>query len=145
MHRILSCFVLLWTWWELLRINLLHLPVIPFELLHWPWGYQCYFTALGNYYGCLSAIKVTMKEIGKLDKELYSLSGKTSYSQISRSLEALRFNRVMIVSLWNLTGISAALLPSIQFPLQSHSFVPWVIYMWPLLLTWFNFNPSMDQ
>ena len=42
---------------------------------------------------------------------LYSLSGKTSYRQISRSLEAARLGVIMIVSFWNLTGISAALLP----------------------------------
>ena len=41
---------------------------------------------------------------------LYSLSGKTSYHQISRSLEAARLDVTIIVSLWNLTGISAALL-----------------------------------
>ena len=35
---------------------------------------------------------------------LYSLSGKTSYRQISRSLEAARLDLAMIVSLWNLTG-----------------------------------------
>ena len=42
---------------------------------------------------------------------LYSLCGKTSYRQISWSLEAARLGVIMIVSLWNLTGISAALLP----------------------------------
>ena len=42
---------------------------------------------------------------------LYSLSGKTSYRQISRSLEAARLGVVLIVSLWNFTGISAAVLP----------------------------------
>ena len=42
---------------------------------------------------------------------LYSLSGKTSYRQISWSLEAARLSVIVIVSLWNLTGISAALLP----------------------------------
>ena len=42
---------------------------------------------------------------------LYSLSGKTSYRQISRSLEVARLDVTIIVSLWNLTGISAALLP----------------------------------
>ena len=42
---------------------------------------------------------------------LYSLSDKTSYRQISWSLEAARLGFIMIVSLWNLTGISAALLP----------------------------------
>ena len=42
---------------------------------------------------------------------LYSLSGKTSYRQISWSLEAARLGVAMVVSLWNLTGTSAALLP----------------------------------
>ena len=40
---------------------------------------------------------------------LYSLSGKTSYRQISWSLEAARLDVAMVVSLWNLTGTSAAL------------------------------------
>ena len=38
---------------------------------------------------------------------LYSLSGKTSYRQISWSLEAASLCVIMIVSRWNLTGISA--------------------------------------
>ena len=42
---------------------------------------------------------------------LYSLSGKTSYRQISRSLETARLDATTIVSLWHLTGISAAVLP----------------------------------
>ena len=43
---------------------------------------------------------------------LYSLSGKTSYRQISWSLEAARLDVAMVVSLWNLTGTSAAVLRS---------------------------------
>ena len=43
---------------------------------------------------------------------LYSLSDKASYRQISWSLEAARLDVIMIVSLWNLTGILAALLPT---------------------------------
>ena len=53
-------------------------------------------------------------EIHHLSKNLqglYSLSGKTPYRQISWSLEAARLCVIIIVSLWNLTGISAALLP----------------------------------
>ena len=42
---------------------------------------------------------------------LYSLSGKTSYRQILWSLEAVRLDVAMVVSLWNLTGTSAAALP----------------------------------
>ena len=45
------------------------------------------------------------------DQGLYSLSGKTSHRQMSRSLEAARLDLIMIVSLRNLTGFSAALLP----------------------------------
>ena len=47
----------------------------------------------------------------ELNQGLYSLSGKTSCRQISWSLEAARLGVIMIVSLWNLTGIPAALLP----------------------------------
>ena len=42
---------------------------------------------------------------------LYSLSGKTSYRQISWSLEATRLGVIIIALLWNLTGSSAAALP----------------------------------
>ena len=42
---------------------------------------------------------------------LFSLIVKTSYRQISWTLEAARLDVVMVVSLWNLTGILAALLP----------------------------------
>ena len=37
-------------------------------------------------------------------QDLYSLSGKTSYRQISWSLEAARLNVAMAVSLWNLAA-----------------------------------------
>ena len=47
----------------------------------------------------------------KWTQGLYSLSGKTSYRQISWSLEAARLDVTMVVSLWNLTGTSAAALP----------------------------------
>ena len=39
---------------------------------------------------------------------LYSLSGKTSYHQILRSLKAMRLDVIMIISLWHSTGIWAA-------------------------------------
>ena len=42
---------------------------------------------------------------------LYSLSGKTSYRKISRSLEAAGFGFKLFQSLWNLAGTSAELLP----------------------------------
>ena len=40
------------------------------------------------------------------------LNGKTSYCQISWSLEAARLDVIMIISLWNLKGISAIILRS---------------------------------
>ena len=40
-----------------------------------------------------------------------TLGGKTSYHQISWSLEAARLDVAMVVSLWHLTGTSAAVLP----------------------------------
>ena len=40
--------------------------------------------------------------------DLYSLNGKTSYREISRSLEATRLDLILTISLWNLIGISAA-------------------------------------
>ena len=42
---------------------------------------------------------------------LCSLSGRTSYSQISSSLEAPKLDAIIIISLWHLTGSSAVLLP----------------------------------
>ena len=42
---------------------------------------------------------------------LYSLSSKTSYHRISWSLKAAILDVIPIVSHWNLTGISTALLP----------------------------------
>ena len=42
---------------------------------------------------------------------LYSQSGKTSYRQISRSLEIATLYVIMLASFWNLTSISAVLLP----------------------------------
>ena len=41
---------------------------------------------------------------------LSSRSGKTSYRQTMRSADAARLDAIMIASLWNSTGISAALL-----------------------------------
>ena len=43
---------------------------------------------------------------------LYSLSGKSSYHQISWSLEDATLEVVIIVLLWIVTGTSAALLPT---------------------------------
>ena len=48
---------------------------------------------------------MTLKTLG-----LNSLSSKTTYCQLSWSLEATRLNVIIIILLWNLTGISTALL-----------------------------------
>ena len=50
-------------------------------------------------------------QIGGQTKGLSPLSGKTSYHKISWSPEAARFGFRLFQSLWNLTGISAALHP----------------------------------
>ena len=47
----------------------------------------------------------------KIHLGLYSLSRRTRDCEISYSLEAARFDVVMIVWVWNLTGISAVLPP----------------------------------
>ena len=47
----------------------------------------------------------------KVIQDFYSLSVKTFYRQISSSLEAARLDVMLIVLLWNLTGISTTLLP----------------------------------
>ena len=41
---------------------------------------------------------------------LNSQSGWASYHKVSRSLKAVRLDVMMIVSLWNVTGILAAML-----------------------------------
>ena len=53
----------------------------------------------------------TWVRVATQDQGLCSQSGNTSYRQISWSLKAARLGIIMIVTLWNLTGISAALLP----------------------------------
>ena len=50
-------------------------------------------------------------ELSFVIQGLYSLSRKTSYRQISWSLEAARLDVAMVVSLWNLADTSAAALP----------------------------------
>ena len=52
-----------------------------------------------------------LQNVQHLIQSLNSLSGKTCYHQISWSLEAARLDVAMVVSLWNLTGTSAAVLP----------------------------------
>ena len=52
-----------------------------------------------------------LRHRGRATQGLYSLSGKTSYREISWSLEATRLDVIMVVSLWHLTGTSAAALP----------------------------------
>ena len=68
----------------------------------------CYLLTTSHYLQQYLSKFPSMPSLGHLG--LYSLSGKTSYRQISRSLEAARLGVIMIVSLWNLTGISAAVL-----------------------------------
>ena len=54
---------------------------------------------------------------------LYLLSSKTPYRQVSWSLKATRLDVMIIISLWQLTGILAALLPRCLSNFrESHSF-----------------------
>ena len=62
--------------------------------------------------GILSTVDFEWQCFINTTLDLCSLSVKTSYHQISRSLEATRLDDIMIVSLWNLRGTSAALLPT---------------------------------
>ena len=59
----------------------------------------------------LNVCKIKVTHFSKPHQGLYSLSGKTSYRKISRSLEAAIFGLYLFQSLWNLAGTSAALLP----------------------------------
>ena len=60
----------------------------------------------------LTHICVTRPQWVKPNQSLYLLSGKTSYRQISWSLQAANSDVIMIVSLWNLTCVWVVLLPS---------------------------------
>ena len=57
----------------------------------------------------LSSQLLLLRSISSLS--LYSQSGRASYRKISLSLGAAKLDVVIMVSFWNLTGISAALLP----------------------------------
>ena len=52
--------------------------------------------------------------ISKEPQGLYSLSGKTSYRQISWSLEAAGLDVAMVVSLWNLVSSLPRYLPNFR-------------------------------
>ena len=56
-------------------------------------------------------LKVFYSQYVSTCKGLYSLSGKTSYRQISLCLDGARLDVIIIISLWHLTCISAAVLP----------------------------------
>ena len=64
-----------------------------------------------NFAWILFDLDFTQHILRPSDQGLYSLSGKTSYRQISWSLEAARMYVAMVVSLWNLTGTSVSVLP----------------------------------
>ena len=59
-----------------------------------------------SVYTCIATVVISF-----IVQRLYLLSGRTSYHEISRSLEAARLDVKMIVSLWNLTDISATMMP----------------------------------
>ena len=57
-----------------------------------------------------------------ISQGLYSLSGKTSYRQILKSLEATRLDVIMIVLLWNLTSPCQISERLEKFKPKSHGF-----------------------
>ena len=67
--------------------------------------------AINNHHADITVTMQSHESCHIMFQCLYSLSGKTSYHKILRCLEALRLDVMMIVLLWNLTGISAVLLP----------------------------------
>ena len=76
------------------------------------WGlYRCHCYCFCILLGDTSVGYFTITLTRSAKQGLYSLSGKPCYHQISRSLEAVNFGVIMIVSLSNWTGISTALLP----------------------------------
>ena len=85
-------FLYLWLWWRQIECDLFMISGPP----------NCYIPAWQS----LTAIQ-----------GLYSRRSKTSYRQISRSLKVARLDVVMVISLWNLTGISATLLYGSPFSL----------------------------
>ena len=70
---------------------------------------RCYFvtTSLIDWVQAWNQPWYSMKH--SKDRGLYSLSSSATYRQISRRFKAARLDVIMIVSLRNLTGISAAL------------------------------------
>ena len=94
------------------------------ELFYFLFCY-CYFNALYSYiprrtcictFSLQGSVKIpSVMKLMRCVKQcpllgLFSLSGKTSHHHISWGFEAARLNIIIVVSLWNLTGISAALL-----------------------------------
>ena len=77
--------------------------------LHWILG--LYLLSGKTSTGPLSDLRYCFVRRRNGGRQRNQPSGKTFYRQISWRLEAARLGVIMIVSLWNLTGISAALLP----------------------------------
>ena len=68
------------------------------------------FVAIAFWIFCLDQIRG--RPIGRQPLTgLYPLSGRTSYCTITWSLKALRFGFWLFKTLWNCTGMSAAVLP----------------------------------
>ena len=70
----------------------------------------------------MADIKKRLVNRDRLESDRLGLSGKTSYRQMSWSLEATRLDVIMIVSLWDFTCISAARCLSIH--LVAEALVP---------------------
>ena len=71
------------------------------------------WAAKGLFADFLLVVKISTLYLGyhQPNLGLYSQNGKTSYRQILRSLEAASLDVVLVVSLSNVLGISAAVFP----------------------------------
>ena len=105
-HKVLLWLVLLWHY----QLSSFMWSIYPYPSgsLHWVWDSNVTTKHSKVQTVC---IFLGMYCILHVFQGLYSLSRKTSYRQISWSLKVARFFVIMIVSFWNLTSTSAALLP----------------------------------
>ena len=117
-------FIKWYVWVISYRLGLGHetmICTVSLAIFSW-WIYsRCNEYILVNPY-TLSTSSTTRVDNWKVSLGLYSLSGRTSYGKISRSLEAARFGFKLVPSLWNLTGTSAAPLPYDHYNTQSRGF-----------------------
>ena len=96
----------------------LYYHIIVFFMVFWSICFSVALLVQGQLYDCPSDNEVTLKDMGKFYLGLYPLNGKTSCCQISWNVKAVRLDLIMIISIWNFTGILAVLLPRNSFQIS---------------------------